>query len=318
MTPLIDKLQTGPFLVIGRAGMDLYPDPPGTRTEDATRFTSGLGGSAANIAAALTHAGARAALLTCVSDDAVGRFVLNQLARHKIDATLVRRVGGQARNSLALAESRTVDHQSVIYRNGAADLHMAAADVAVDYTPYAAVVTAGTVLAAEPARSAAFDAFGRAKSAGKPVIFDIDYRPYSWTSATEAADVLSRAGAASDMIVGNDEEFGFMAGDPVKGRDLARRMADEGKLIVYKMGPKGSVTFIGDRVIDTPVFPVTALKPFGAGDAFLGNLLAALSNGTPLPDALRRGSAAAAMVVATVGCADAMPDPDALTRFMKG
>ena len=24
------------FIIIGRAGMDFYPDPPGTRTEDAT------------------------------------------------------------------------------------------------------------------------------------------------------------------------------------------------------------------------------------------------------------------------------------------
>ena len=28
-----------------------------------------------------------------------------------------------------------------------------------------------------------------------------------------AAEVLSRAGALSDTVVGNDEEFGFMAGD---------------------------------------------------------------------------------------------------------
>jgi 5-dehydro-2-deoxygluconokinase len=40
------------FPVLGRAGMDLYADPPGTRTEEA-HFTSALGGSAANIAVAL-------------------------------------------------------------------------------------------------------------------------------------------------------------------------------------------------------------------------------------------------------------------------
>ena len=39
-------------LVMGRAGMDLYPDPPGTRIEDAAQMTAALGGSAGNIAAA--------------------------------------------------------------------------------------------------------------------------------------------------------------------------------------------------------------------------------------------------------------------------
>ena len=36
-------------IVIGRAGMDLYPDPPGTRTDEATRFVTDMGGSAAAI-----------------------------------------------------------------------------------------------------------------------------------------------------------------------------------------------------------------------------------------------------------------------------
>ncbi|MEO1225817.1 MAG: hypothetical protein AAFX92_16485, partial [Pseudomonadota bacterium] len=39
------------------------------------------------------------------------------------------------------------------------------------------------------------------------------YRPYSWPSPEVASEVLSRVGGLSDVIVGNDEEFGFMAGD---------------------------------------------------------------------------------------------------------
>ena len=47
------------FIIIGRAGMDFYPDPPGTRTEDATHFFSCLGGSSANIGVAINrHGGA--------------------------------------------------------------------------------------------------------------------------------------------------------------------------------------------------------------------------------------------------------------------
>ena len=51
----------------------------------------------------------------------------------------MRSVGGEARNSLAVVESRVEDHQSVIYRNGAADFEMTVEDVeAVDYAPYTA------------------------------------------------------------------------------------------------------------------------------------------------------------------------------------
>ena len=81
----LSQLGAKPCLVIGRAGMDLYADPPGTAIEEATRFTTALGGSSANIAVALTRAGGKAALLTCVSDDAVGRFCLAQLDHYGID-----------------------------------------------------------------------------------------------------------------------------------------------------------------------------------------------------------------------------------------
>ena len=198
--------------------MDIYPHPPGTKTEEATEFRSGLGGSAANTAAGICRFGGQADLVTSVSDDSIGRFCLNGLDQYGVGRAYVKSVGGEYRNSLAIYETRIEDHQTVIYRNGAADFQMTKNDVErIDYAAYGALITAGTVFAADPSRSAAFHAFDLARAAGLPIIFDVDYRPYSWPSAEIAADVLSRAGAASDMIVGNDEEFGFMAGDIDKG-----------------------------------------------------------------------------------------------------
>jgi len=42
--------------------------------------------------------GGKAALVTCVSDDTVGRFCRNKLAHYGVDATYVKSVGGEARN----------------------------------------------------------------------------------------------------------------------------------------------------------------------------------------------------------------------------
>lgn len=311
------ELKGTSFLIVGRAGMDFYPDPPGTRTEDATSFVSCLGGSSANIGVALVRQGCQAALVTRVSDDAIGRFCTNQLAQYGIDHRHVTPVGGEARNSLAVVETRMEDHQSVIYRNGAADFEMTTADVeAVDYAPYSALITTGTVFAADPSRTAAFRAFDLAREASLPLIFDIDYRPYSWTSAEFAADVLSRAGDMCDCIIGNDVEFGFMAGDYEKGLDKARALAATGKLIVYKMGEKGAITFANGQEIHTGIYRTEALKPTGAGDSFMGGFIAALANGHPVKDAVLRGSANAAMVVARVGCAPAMPTTQDLEAFL--
>jgi 5-dehydro-2-deoxygluconokinase len=308
----------GGFLVVGRAGMDLMPDPPGTSIEGAERFVSALGGSAANIAVALTQQGCRAALLTCVSDDAVGRYCLAQLDRYGIDRTHVRPVGGEARNSLALSESRLDGHQTVIYRNGAADFGMALEDVdIVDFSRFSALVTTGTVLAAEPSRGAAFRAFALAKEAGCEIVFDVDYRPYSWGSVAEAAEVCGRAAALCDVVVGNDVEFGVLAGDAARGLEHARGLAaGDASLVIFKMGEGGALTFTEGREVRTGIYAVSALKPTGAGDAFLGTLLAARSAGHGVEAAVLRGSAAAAIVVGRVGCAPAMPTVAELDAFI--
>lgn len=312
------RLSGKSFLVIGRAGMDLYADPPGARTEDAMQFTTALGGSSANIAAGLCRLGCRAALLTRVSDDAIGRFCLNQLDAYGIDRTHVHTEGGEARNSLALVETRLEDTQSVIYRNGAADFEMTKADVdAVDYAPFSALVTTGTVLAAEPSRSACFRAFELAQAAGVPLIFDVDYRPYSWASAEEAAEVYSRAAALCDIIIGNDVEFGFMAGGIEKGLEKARSLIKDGaQIVVYKMGEHGAITLTQEGEVQTGIYKTEALKPTGAGDSFMAGFLSVLASGGDVETAVKTGSAAAAIVVSRVGCAPAMPTADELADFM--
>jgi len=206
----------------------------------------------------------------------------------------------------------------VIYRNGAADFEMTETDVAgVDYSRFGALVTAGTVFAAEPSRTAAFHAFELARAAGLPIIFDVDYRPYSWPSSQDAADVLSKAGALSDVIVGNDEEFGFMAGGIDKGLAKARALAETtASIVVYKMGEKGAITFANGHEFQTGIYPVTALKPTGAGDSFMAGMLSSIAGGHDLKTAVLRGSACAAIVVAKPGCAPAMPTPNDLDTFL--
>lgn len=311
----LGRLRGKRFLVIGRAGMDLYADPPGTPIEEALSFTSALGGSSANIAAGLTRQGCAAALVTRVSDDAVGRYCLGQLGAYAIEAQFVGLEASEARNSLAMVDTNGDATQAVIYRNNAADFAMDESDIAdIPFADFSALVTTGTVLASEPSRSATFKAFEMARAAGLPLIFDVDYRPYSWASAQEASEVYSRAAEICDIIIGNDVEFGFMAGAPEKGLDKARSL--KAQIVVYKMGAEGAITFSPEGEARTGIYKTQALKPTGAGDAFMAGFLASLSDGLPVAEAVQRGSATAAMVVAQVGCAPAMPDTAALEAFL--
>jgi 5-dehydro-2-deoxygluconokinase len=318
MSGLIGAIKGNRFAVFGRAGMDMFADPVGTKSEVAEIFRADLGGSSANICAGLRKLGSHSALVTSVSDDAVGRFCVNRLKHYGVDTRYVRPVTGECRTSLAVYESCIEDFQNVIYRNNAADFQVTSAQMdEIDYTDFTAVISAGTVFAAEPSRSATFCAFENARAAGLPVIFDIDYRPYSWPSVEVASDVLSRAGDESDLIVGNEEEFGFMAGGIEKGLDKARELAAKGKLVIYKMGHEGSITLVDGQEIRAGIYPVAAVKPNGAGDSFMAGLLASIADGYDLQKAVLRGSACASIVVSQAGCAPAMPTTDQLNTFLE-
>lgn len=67
------------------------------RTAEKYRATNAHicgGGNAANSAVAASRLGARAMLAARVGDDFVGRFILDELARHEVDTTLVNCIGG--------------------------------------------------------------------------------------------------------------------------------------------------------------------------------------------------------------------------------
>ena len=181
------------------------------------------------------------------------------------------------------------------------------------------LVVTGTALAAEPSRSATLRALRLARAEQTFSILDIDYRAVSWSSRDETTRVLAQAVRLCDAMVGNDEEFALLAGDLDGPRSAATAFAaNGGHFAVLKRGDAGSITFTATATFETEIFAVEAKKPFGAGDAFLGTLVAGLRRGLTLQQGVGRASAAAAYVVARRGCAFAMPTTTQLDEFIQG
>ena len=82
--PLGLKERKGQFLVLGRAGLDLYPHPEGSKIFSAHMFRSDLGGSAGNICVSLIRNGFSASLIGAISNDPVGKFVKEKLKEYGI------------------------------------------------------------------------------------------------------------------------------------------------------------------------------------------------------------------------------------------
>ena len=316
---ILEKIKENNFILLGRAGIDIYPDPPGTKTEEANKFFTCLGGSAANIAVSIVKLGGKASIITSVSDDALGRLALNQLKKYKVDISNVSLTGGESRLSLAVVESRIEDHQSIIYRNGAADLKLSIENINfLDFSNYGCLIVTGTALALEPSRSATFKAFELAQNSNIPIVLDIDYRPYTWTSKKDASSTYSKAAKYCDIIIGNDLEFDIMAGYKDEGLKFAKSLIKmNSTIVIFKMGEHGSITFTENNFFKTGIFSVNPIKPTGAGDAFMGAFVKSLATGNTIENSVKYGSASAAIVVTRVGCSPAMPTLKELENFLQ-
>ena len=166
------------LLVIGRAGMDIYPEPPGTKISDVQDFSTHLGGSAANTCVALSKLGVSSDLVTCISDDAIGEYIFKKLEDFNVGTNLCRRVDKNFQTQVAVVETILKNNQSILYRNNSCDLQLDKEDIdKINFQDYSAVFISGTALSSSPSREAVFYASEKASTLNIPLIIDMDYRP---------------------------------------------------------------------------------------------------------------------------------------------
>ena len=100
-----------------------------------------------------------------------------------------------------------------MYRDNVADFCMAPEDIDEKYIASAkAIVISGTALAQSPSREACLKAMMLAKKNNVRIVFDIDYREYTWKSKDEIAVYYTLVAQNADIIMGSREEFDLTEG----------------------------------------------------------------------------------------------------------
>jgi ribokinase len=89
----------------------------------------------------------------------------------------------------------------------------------------------------------------------------------------------------------------------------------DGMIFVVTRGESGAVCFINGEKSTVPAFSVVAVDTTGAGDTFLGFLLAAIDNGVELQSALKLSAAAAAVQITRNGAVQAIPSLKEVEAF---
>ncbi|WP_299054223.1 sugar kinase [uncultured Nocardioides sp.] len=315
--------------VVALGEVMLRLDPGEGRIRTARRFDVWEGGGEYNVARGLSSVfGHRAAVVTALVDNEVGRLVEGLVRSSGLDASLVRwspfdGVGRAARNGLNFTErgfgvrgalgvsdragtaiSRLgpgqVDWDDLLGRRGVRWLHT------------------GGILAglSESCTALALEAMTAARRHGTAVSYDTNYRPSLWAGSgghARAREVNRELAQHADVVLGGPADFP----DPPEGGDLLADLATLGASL-----PTASVVASTRRVVhsagdnDWQVVGWSAatgaltsvardhlaiLDRVGGGDGFASGLVHGLLEGAGLQRALELGAAHGALAMTTPG-----------------
>ncbi|MCI8463032.1 MAG: 5-dehydro-2-deoxygluconokinase [Lachnospiraceae bacterium] len=312
------------LILLGRVAIDFNPVDLNRPLEESSNFNKYLGGSPANIAVGMARLGKKVGFIARVSDDQFGDYVTHYFNKEGIDTSHISRCRNGENLGLTFTEILSPSQSRILmYRDGVADLMLEPEDVDEDYIKKAkALLISGTALAASPSREAALKALMLAKKNNTVVIFDIDYREYTWKNKDEISVYYSMVAKESDLILGSREEFDLterIMGVCADDNESAKRWQSYGcKIVVIKHGKEGSTAYTcdGNHYAVKP-FPTNAMKGFGGGDGYASSFIRALIDGCSVPQALEYGSASASMLISAHSCSAAMPTLQEVEQFIR-
>lgn len=310
------------IVAIGRACIDLNAVEYNRPMEETMTFSKYVGGSPANIAIGSSKLGLKAGFIGKIPDDQHGRFIESYMRKTGVDTTqmVVDKEGHKA--GLAFTEILSPEECSILmYRDDVADLYLEPSEVSEDYIANAKMLlVSGTALAKSPSREAVLKAVQYAKNHQVKVVFELDYRPYTWQSADETAVYYSLVAEQSDIVIGTRDEFDVMENRTGGSNEesvnyLFDHSAD---LVVIKHGVEGSYAYSkSGEVFRAQAYKTKVLKTFGAGDSYASAFIYGLVSGKDIETALKYGSASASIVVSKHSSSEAMPTADEITQLIE-
>ncbi|MXR07530.1 5-dehydro-2-deoxygluconokinase [Mycoplasma hyorhinis] len=293
------------FILIGRITIDFNPTDYYNKLEDSYSFKKYIGGSTANSAIGLARMNNKVGFLGSVSNDQFGNFVLNVFKKEGIDTSHIKK---DATHKLGLTFTEMLSEEKstiLMYRDNVADLQISVEDIDLDYLLKAKIlIISGTALSKSPSREAVLKALFLAKENGIKVVFDVDYRAYSWANLDEVSLYYQIVAQNADLIIGSREEieltskFCFKNEANLDDDDYARYWLKFVELIIIKNGKQGSKLYTRDTKLVAKIVPVKMLKGYGGGDAYASLFLNHyFKNDVSLKEALSLATSAASIMV---------------------
>ncbi len=300
--------------VTGDAVVDLIPD-------GEQHYLKCAGGAPANVAVGVARLGGDSAFIGRVGKDPLGEFMQQTLQAERVDTSYMI-LDPQQRTSTVVVGLNEGERSFTFMVNPSADQFLQVADLP-NFQAGEWLHCCSIALINNPSREATFEAIRRIKAANGFFSFDPNLRESLWASFEEMKQVVMQAVALADVLKFSEEELTLLTDTQTLDEAFKKITAlYPQKLIIITLGKDGALYHLNGK---QDVIAGKAVKPVdttGAGDAFVGGLLAGLSQTADwqktdnLVKIIRQANACGALATTAKGAMSALPNQAQLAEFL--
>ncbi len=306
------------IICVGNAVVDIIvkngPDhTPDGMTQFSEAITMHVGGDAVNEAVSLSAMGNDVKLYTEIGRDNLGSAFMSILGGYGLDTSNILTDPEHATTATVVTIGADGEHGCMTLRNGAAGNMRYDADMFnIDFEGASLVSVASLFWSKGQSDADLTRLLSRAQAAGALTVADMVLDQSQMT-----LDDIRGAMQHLDYLVPSYHEASYFTGKDTP-EEIANEFHRRGvKNVVLKMGAEGvfassngktcRVGTIADKVVDT----------LGGGDNFVAGFITGLADGMELEEALRFGSAAAAIAISDYGANGAIKSKQQVIDYLK-
>lgn len=267
---------------------------------------------------AVARLGASAGFIGVVGDDDFGKMLIERLKKDGVDVSHIKVLPGYTTGTAFVMYYSSGERKFVFHLRHSAAGQLCAGDVDVKYIATAKYlhIMGSALSVSDSSKDACYKAAIEAKKRGVKISFDPNLRP-ELLDVEVIRRICAPMIALSDIIMPSEGEAIALTGKDNlidAGKELLKLGA---KIVVIKMGARGSVLITKENIIYEPAYEVDEVDPTGAGDVFDGAFIVGLLNGWNLRKCLEFANAAGAIKVTNFGPMEGPKDMNEVIQFMK-
>ena len=311
MQELFSRREVRPLdvIVVGNLNIDITafieaPPPPDSEVE-AHIFNISFGGSAANLATALSKLSCKVGLVAHIGSDELGKTALMELKREGVYTSYIHIEKGQTTGFVVVIVERSGVKRMIAFRGANSFLSSRSLPLRAARRTY--IVHASSVKPSIANGIASKALKGKAIFTYDPGGAAIKYKFKDFQPVLEKTKILFLNKTEAESLTSES--------DPRRVADL---LLDYVPVVVVKLGAQGVYASYEGEDIHVPAFEVDmVIDTTGAGDAFNAGFLKGLLLNLPLRECCLLGNAVAAMKITAPGARGGLPTLQQLSEFLR-